>query len=90
MGMDSLTAMEFRDRLESHLGISLPSTLALDYSSVDTLATFLLTKLNGNDVHPEPEVPTRPELALSSLALRVQEMSEEQVEELLLKKLAGL
>jgi NADPH:quinone reductase-like Zn-dependent oxidoreductase/acyl carrier protein len=45
MGMDSLTTLELRNRLQGSLGRPLPSTLAFDYPNVAALATFLLRDL---------------------------------------------
>src|SRR5439155_17682786 len=42
MGMDSLTAMELRTRLQSSLAVSLPATLIFECGSLDALADFLL------------------------------------------------
>ena len=42
MGMDSLTAMELRTKLQASLATSLPATLIFDYGTLDALADFLL------------------------------------------------
>ncbi|WP_415923482.1 SDR family NAD(P)-dependent oxidoreductase [Streptomyces sp. WI03-4A] len=47
MGFDSLTAVEFRNRLGRTLGLRLPVTLAFDYPSPGALARFLLGELAG-------------------------------------------
>lgn len=41
MGMDSLTAVEFRNRLQEDLRIQLPATLAFDYPDIESLTHFL-------------------------------------------------
>lgn len=41
IGMDSLTAVEFRNRLQEDLEISLPATLAFDYPEIESLTRFL-------------------------------------------------
>ncbi|HEX7360857.1 MAG TPA: type I polyketide synthase [Bryobacteraceae bacterium] len=41
LGMDSLTAVEFRNRLQADLGMVLPSTLAFDYPTLESLIEFV-------------------------------------------------
>ena len=91
MGMDSLTAMEFRNRLESSLGSALPSTLAFDYNNVAVLTDFLYATLFAAEnaekettPAPAPSNYSQPSLTVDELS----EMSDEEVEVLLLKKLA--
>jgi NADPH:quinone reductase-like Zn-dependent oxidoreductase/acyl carrier protein len=45
MGIDSLTSIEFRNRLQSGLSCSLPVTALYDYPSVAALADFILTHI---------------------------------------------
>ncbi|AOX02953.1 hypothetical protein BJP34_29070 [Moorena producens PAL-8-15-08-1] len=47
LGLDSLTAVELKNRLESSLGTSLSSTLLFDYPTVEALVEYL-----ANDVMP--------------------------------------
>jgi acyl carrier protein len=41
LGMDSLTSVELRNRLQRSLRVTLPATVAFDYPTVDALAEFL-------------------------------------------------
>jgi len=45
LGMDSLMALELRQRLEAELGIQLPATLAFDYPSLEALEPCLAQML---------------------------------------------
>jgi acyl carrier protein len=49
LGMDSLMAVEFRNRLAKSLGagVQLPNTLAFDYPSLDKLADYLCEELSA-------------------------------------------
>ncbi|HTG61067.1 MAG TPA: type I polyketide synthase [Terriglobia bacterium] len=42
MGLDSLTALEFKGRVETQLGCPLPSSVAFDYPNIEALAGYLL------------------------------------------------
>jgi acyl transferase domain-containing protein/NADPH:quinone reductase-like Zn-dependent oxidoreductase/acyl carrier protein len=59
-GMDSLTSVEFRRRLERGLGVALPATIALDHPTVEAVVTFLLAaerKADGDEPQ-RAEAPT--------------------------------
>jgi acyl transferase domain-containing protein/acyl carrier protein len=47
LGFDSLMGLELRNRLESGLGLSLPSTLIWTYPHLAALAAFLESKIEG-------------------------------------------
>ncbi|QYO68332.1 aminotransferase class I/II-fold pyridoxal phosphate-dependent enzyme [Leptolyngbya sp. 7M] len=52
LGMDSLMAVEFRNRLEASLGCPIPQTLAFDYPTVSLLTDYLLMQhLNEGSQH---------------------------------------
>ena len=53
LGMDSLTSIQLRARLERDLGRRLPGTLAFNYPTIDSLTDFLLCELF-------PRVPETP------------------------------
>ena len=45
LGMDSLTAIEFKNRLQDSIGFSLPSTVAFDYPNLEALGDYILNKM---------------------------------------------
>ena len=88
LGMDSLTSVELRHRLERSLGCSLPVTLAFDYATAEAMAGFLLEQLSLEAAEPAP--PEEESEELRQRAERLAEMSEEEVESLLADKLKDL
>ncbi len=100
MGMDSLLAMEFRARLEVELGCSLPATLVFDYPTAQALAAHLAERFGG----APPDEMMRVELSRPSgqvsldeqragddaLVNDIEQLSDEEAEELLLKRLEAL
>jgi SAM-dependent methyltransferase len=94
-GIDSLMAVELRNRLATALALPtpLPATLIFDHPSIDALAEYLEYDVLGlrddlrDDVpSPAPEA-AEPSLAASSRAREIEELSEEEAEALLLRRL---
>lgn len=54
LGLDSLTAMELKNSLQTSLGCSLPATLAFDYPTVDRLLDYLAEQLLAGSFPAEP------------------------------------
>ncbi|WP_205876684.1 type I polyketide synthase [Mycobacterium camsae] len=48
-GVDSLRALEIRDRLSSVTGLKLPPAVVFDHNSIDGLARFILDEMNANE-----------------------------------------
>ena len=48
LGLGSLTALEFRNRLQASLGLSLPATLAWNYPNIADLVDHLASRLNSS------------------------------------------
>jgi NADPH:quinone reductase-like Zn-dependent oxidoreductase/NAD(P)-dependent dehydrogenase (short-subunit alcohol dehydrogenase family)/acyl carrier protein len=53
LGMDSLTSVELRNKLQSSLKCSVPLTLAFDYPKLNKLVDYLAQQLNLIDVQQE-------------------------------------
>ncbi|MDZ8033647.1 type I polyketide synthase [Nostoc sp. DedSLP04] len=86
LGLDSLTAVELRNRLQTNLGYTMRSTLLFDYPTLAALLDYLA----------ENVIPLQPvELSEEVNAVAVQRQqiltaSEDEAEALLLKKLEDL
>jgi acyl transferase domain-containing protein/acyl carrier protein len=75
MGLNSLMAMELRNRLEASLGRSLSATLAWNYPTVDAIVQYLASDTDAKPAAPSPhdELPAR-----SNSLLEVNELSDEE------------
>ena len=80
LGMDLLTSLELRNRLQASLGLALPSSVALDYPTVDALAGLLAQRLGRDD---EPT-------AAPATTTAIEDMTDDEAEALLLQRLAEL
>jgi acyl transferase domain-containing protein/acyl carrier protein len=58
LGMDSLMAVEMRERLEKRLGTSMSSTIAFNYPNIETLTDYLAQELLSSEEPLESIVPT--------------------------------
>jgi NADPH:quinone reductase-like Zn-dependent oxidoreductase/acyl carrier protein len=63
LGLDSLMALELRNRLEDNLGLQLTATLIWAHPTVSALASYLLTQLGLQvEIPPTPE-PAAPQFS---------------------------
>lgn len=83
MGMDSLLALELRTRLETALGMPLQATALFDHPSINALAEFCA---GTADPGTDPAVASLNE----ALRNRVESLSEEEAEAMLLARLEAL
>ena len=54
LGVDSLIAVELRNRLQSELGTPISSTLLFDYPTIESLVNYILQDLLAEQLNKEP------------------------------------
>ncbi|WP_228082889.1 type I polyketide synthase [Streptomyces profundus] len=57
LGFDSLTAVDFRNRLTGETGMPLPATLVFDYPNARALTEHLTDSIAGTDQRTAPDAP---------------------------------
>ncbi|WP_339073763.1 type I polyketide synthase [Teredinibacter turnerae] len=93
LGMDSLMAVELKERLQRDLGIKLQATIAFDYPTIDAMAKHLAEELTASlpVADAEIEAPGEQEDAVDIVEEdEIAELSEEEAEAMLLAKLQAL
>lgn len=91
LGMDSLTAVELKNLLESELNCSLSSTLLFDYPTPQVLVDYLMSQIFSCDdqLLYELEIQEAPD-NLNATAIALDELSQDDLEALFDKKFAVL
>ncbi|HEY3919472.1 MAG TPA: SDR family NAD(P)-dependent oxidoreductase, partial [Stellaceae bacterium] len=84
LGMDSLTSVELRNLVRKGLGCTLPTTVALDYPTVEALADHVLDVIFPAAAGDEPAAPPRAATAAYDA------LSDHEAEALLLQRLEKL
>ncbi|NEO76847.1 type I polyketide synthase [Moorena sp. SIO4G3] len=90
LGLDSLMAVELKNRLESSLETSLSSTLLFDYPTVEALVEYLASDVISLEFYSDLDETENVEQEEIDNASRFKEMSEEEMANLLAKKIESL
>jgi acyl carrier protein len=90
MGMDSLMSVELKSRLQARLGKPLPSTLTFNYPSITALADFISRNILGFKVEEREASPLEPHSNVTEFHGNTSDLSEDELESLLLEKLKQL
>ena len=85
LGLDSLMAVEMRNRLAAAVGRQLPATLLFNHPSLDALAEFVVGTLGGNEA--EALVAEGSATPTDDDDLDLDSMSEDEMADLLAAKL---
>ncbi|WDE02523.1 type I polyketide synthase [Thalassomonas actiniarum] len=98
MGMDSLTAVELRNALQTMAKESLPSTLLFKYPTVSALVRYFseeifglaTEKASGQPLLPDSAEQEKPELSISAAAQEVSQMSDDELSAMIDAELGDL
>jgi hypothetical protein len=77
MGMDSLTSIELRNRLQTSLGSSLPSTLVFDYPTVEELVDYLAQEVLSALMIPGSEVSANSSIELEPKEVKMMDATKD-------------
>ncbi|HLA35566.1 MAG TPA: type I polyketide synthase, partial [Rhodocyclaceae bacterium] len=89
LGVDSLIAVELKNRLETLLGMTLSTTLLFDYPTIEALADYLMELLGEAD-RPTAVAEAAGTTTATAFVGSVEDLSEDQAEAELLAQLALL
>ena len=91
LGIDSLTAVELRNRLQKNLSCNLPSTLTFKYPTTDALVDYLFELLLGLEIDEEQTVkPKEPKEVQITSQSNIEDLSDDETEKSLLNVLDKL
>jgi phthiocerol/phenolphthiocerol synthesis type-I polyketide synthase D len=92
IGMDSLMALELKNRLQASLGLSIPSTLAFTYPDVHAISGYLVQRMFPEAApataatQADAEIEQRVQVATT----QIQDLDESEMESLLARKVESL
>ena len=79
-------AVELRNTIGRMIGRSLPATLLFDYPTIDGLADYLCKEILQIDMAHEPSPTSEPSNSNQTVE-KLKQMSDEEVEAMLVRKL---
>ncbi|CDN87115.1 type I polyketide synthase [Hydrogenophaga intermedia] len=92
LGLDSLLAVELRNKLGAALGVTLSATLLFDYPTIDALTDHLMSEVLAPaevEPAPEPELEVAPQQGSASVVDAIEDLSDEEVDRLLALRAQG-
>ena len=90
MGMDSLTSVELKSRLESGLGKALPTTMALEHPTMESLAAFIDKEILEAPASASPIDATKESVEPAVEEKELENLSREKLLSLLAQELESL
>jgi len=90
MGMDSLMAVELNNRLQSQLGISLPTTLAFEYPTIEKLSQYFCEEIMGWKSFEQNDSEITLNTDVNEKEIDLQGLSDEEAEAKLMNTLNSM
>jgi acyl carrier protein len=91
LGMDSIMAVELKNRLEVSLGRSLPAVLTFNYPTVEALVEYLAGEVLGLEAPVQPAADKRKDtVSRTGLLEEIKQLSDKEVEAMIDEELEAL